>query len=188
MNPEKVDLKDLKVFGFWSHKPEKYPKDRQWFSSFSNWFLSSFVIREFDDVQDETNPEISFIMIEQYMMWMKARRYKDYEIAEKILKETDPAAMKDLGRKVKNYNDKDWSKVRYDIVKRGLLAKFQQNECLKQNLLRTDDKILAECSKFDRIWGIGLAPNNPETQDVNKWLGQNLLGKGLMEIRSIVQV
>lgn len=117
------------------------------------------------------------------MMYFKSLRYGDKETAALILKETDPAKMKELGRRVKNYNDRDWTNVRYEIVTRGLKAKFEQNADMKKNLLLTGTKILAEASASDRVWGIGLAPTDPKTQDPVKWQGLNLLGKGLMEVR-----
>ena len=42
---------------------------------------------------------------------------------------------------------------------------------------------MVESNPFDRIWGIGLAASDPRAQEKNTWLGQNLLGKVLDEIR-----
>lgn len=36
---------------------------------------------------------------------------------------------------------------------------------------------------YDSIWGIALQGNSPETKDLLKWRGQNLLGFALMEVR-----
>ena len=38
-----------------------------------------------------------------------------------------------------------------------------------------------EASAYDKIWGIGLGENNPDIFDVEKWQGQNLLGKAIKE-------
>ena len=54
------------------------------------------------------------------------------------------------------------------------------------NLLDTKPFILAEASPFDRIYGIGMGPNNPNVQFIDKWRGQNLLGKALMDVRDII--
>ena len=52
-----------------------------------------------------------------------------------------------------------------------------------QKLLKTGDIILAEASPYDKIYGIGLKPNDPRVQDPTQWKGQNLLGKALMKVR-----
>lgn len=70
-----------------------------------------------------------------------------------------------------------------DWCEPGLLAKFSQNDYLKNLLLGTDDAILAECSPYDRIWGIGLAIDDPRVQDPSMWRGENLLGRMLMDVR-----
>lgn len=189
MNPEETPLKDLAVYGFWSHKPSRYPSDRQWFSCFSNWYPSVFKLKlkagsEHEDHDDGT--EYTFNCVEQLMMAAKALRYKDKETFDLIMKETDPRKMKDLGRSVRGYKDKDWASVRYAVVVRGVRAKFESDEVLKANLVKTGDKILAEASKTDKIWGIGLAPSDPKTQDPQLWRGMNLLGKGLMEVRESI--
>ncbi len=58
-----------------------------------------------------------------------------------------------------------------------------QNPSLKNLLLSTGDKILAEACPYDKIWGIGLDANHPDSTDQSKWKGDNLLGKILMQIR-----
>lgn len=172
MNPNNLELNDLVVYGFCSHNPEKYPKDRRWFCYFSNWYMSTFVINN-----------MVFNCVEQWMMYSKAMRYGDVETANLILKETQPATQKKLGRSVKNFDQNDWSKVCYSIVLQGVYAKFSQNNVLFEYLKNTKGKILAEASNYDKIWGIGLSPDDPATQNVDMWKGQNLLGKCLMEVR-----
>ena len=67
------------------------------------------------------------------------------------------------------------------------MAKFSQNADLKQLLLNTGDAILAECAVKDLIWGIGLSMKDPNRFDMNKWRGENLLGKVLMKVREILR-
>lgn len=64
-----------------------------------------------------------------------------------------------------------------------LLAKFSQNEGLKEKLKATGNEIPAECALKDRIWGIGLSMKDPDRFDVDKWNGQNLLGYERMIVR-----
>lgn len=117
------------------------------------------------------------------MMYKKAICFNDKEIADQILATNDVAKIKALGRKVRGYDDSVWDKVRQGIVHDGLLAKFSQNNELKECLLNTGDAILAECSPFDRIWGIGLSIKNPDSLEQVKWRGRNLLGFTLMQVR-----
>ena len=70
------------------------------------------------------------------------------------------------------------------IIYEGLVAKFSQNEDLKERLLDTGNDMLAECAVKDRIWGIGLSMDDPDRQDISKWKGQNLLGYALMMVRA----
>ena len=69
----------------------------------------------------------------------------------------------------------------------AVMAKFSQNADLKQLLLNTGDAILAECAVKDLIWGIGLSMKDPNRFDMNKWRGENLLGKVLMKVREILR-
>lgn len=123
---------------------------------------------------------------EQYMMAEKARIFGDEEICQQILAEYSQMAMKKLGRKVRDYDDEIWKEKRFDVVVKGNIAKFSQNEKLLDFLLSTDDKILVEASPKDTVWGIGLDESSPEAIHPRKWIGENLLGFALMEVRDIL--
>ena len=138
----------------------------------SNWYPSRF-----------TANDISFSSMEQYMMYKKAECFKDKDTAAKILATDDVAQIKALGRLVANYNESYWNGVRQIIVFEGLLAKFSQNEDLKERLKSTGNDILAECAVRDRIWGIGLSMKDADRFEIDKWNGQNLLGYALMMVR-----
>lgn len=68
-------------------------------------------------------------------MWSKAKLFKDYVTAEMILQETNLDKIKALGRSVRGYKDSYWAAERYYIMKKGLTAKFKQNEELKISFL-----------------------------------------------------
>ena len=142
----------------------------------SNWYLSEFNI-----------DGVKYSSMEQYMMYQKAVRFNDKDIAEKILQTNNVGKIKALGREVKNYNDTVWNGLRQVIVYDGLLEKFRQNSELKDKLLSTNADILAECAVMDKIWGIGLSMNDEQRFDMYKWRGQNLLGFTLMRVREILK-
>lgn len=138
----------------------------------SNWAISYFTV-----------DGITFSSVEQYMMYQKAICFYDSETAHKILETDDVAEIKKFGRQVSNYKDDIWSEVRQDVVYKGLFAKFEQNEDLKEQLKSTGNTILAECAVYDKIWGIGLSMTDPNRFDQSKWKGKNLLGYTLMKVR-----
>ena len=95
---------------------------------------------------------------------------KNYDLEyERIEKE-----IKDLGRKVSNFDSEIWDENKEKIVFEGNLAKFTQNDRLKSLLMNTGDSILVEASPYDRIWGIGLKSDDVSVNNPNNWLGQNL--------------
>ena len=152
------------------HKPGE---ENGWFS---NWYLADFTI---DGGR--------FTSIEQYMMYRKAVVFRDEASMEKILGTTDPERVKELGKKVKNYNDTVWNGMRQIVVYRGLLEKFGQNQDLREKLLGTGDAILAECAVKDRVWGIGLSMEDPDRFHTALWRGKNLLGFSLMMAREALR-
>ena len=142
----------------------------------SNWILSEFTI-----------DGITFSSMEQYMMYEKAVLFKDQTTAEKILQTDDVAKIKALGRTVQNFDDKVWTKERERIVYNGALEKFRQNPELAEKLEKTGKEIIAECAVKDRIWGIGLSMKDENRFCVEKWKGQNLLGRILMHVRENIR-
>jgi ribA/ribD-fused uncharacterized protein len=65
-------------------------------------------------------------------MYSKAMLFKDNNIAKEILKTSDPRQIKALGRKVQGYDEVQWEIHRFDIVVKGNMAKFSQNQELMQ--------------------------------------------------------
>lgn len=155
---------------FWGHRPS--PKGNITSSCFSQWWKCEFVVE---------NQKYS--SMEQYMMAEKARLFKDEEVLQEILNIDDPGRIKSLGRKVKKFDEVLWDENKHNIVLKGNIAKFSQNEELKIFLLSTKNKILVEASPYDRIWGIGLAKEDKNVTNPLLWKGENLLGFILMEVR-----
>ena len=97
----------MNVIGF--HNPDEP------YGFLSNWYKSEFSV-----------DGIKFTSMEQYMMYEKAILFEDAEIASQILKTDDVVLIKELGRKVSNYNDTVWNGMRQVVIYKGLLEKFRQ--------------------------------------------------------------
>jgi predicted NAD-dependent protein-ADP-ribosyltransferase YbiA (DUF1768 family) len=158
---------------------------------------------------------ITFFSSEQFMMYQKALFFGDKATENLILAKNEHPLAKDfmngkidaqtilksswqewntlqssvkaLGKKVKHYDNEKWGQNRFRLVAEGVLAKFQQNEDLRKYLLNTGNDILVEASPTDEIWGIGLSESDAKVTPPERWKGQNLLGKVLMDVRSQVK-
>lgn len=96
----------------------------------------------------------------------------------------DQQEMQDLGRAVRNLNSRILDGQKLLIVYTGLLAKFCQNPDLLGRLIETGTATPVECSHSDRIWGIGLGMDAPNTANPSKWTRQNLLCFALKAART----
>ncbi len=140
---------------------------------FSNWHPSKLELHGH-----------KFKNAESAFMYLKAEMFNDTEAMARLPKCDNPAEAKKIGRGVKNFNNEQWDKARYEAMKIVLENKFFQNENLAKVLAATGEKTIVEASPLDKIWGIGLAPDDVRAQDPKNWKGQNLLGLALMEIRA----
>ena len=163
VDPKKAVKKRSYTF-FWRNDEEN--------GEFSNWYECPFVIDDF-----------KYFCVEQYMMAQKAKMFHDAESYTKILRANSPSGCKRRGKMVIPFNQKAWDEVKYDIVKTGNRAKYEQNPDLKKLLLSTGNSIMAEASPKDAVWGIGMDAETAATTDPSGWPGDNLLGKILMELR-----
>lgn len=145
-----------------------------WNGPFGQWHLSDFTVND-----------ITFNCAEQYMMYEKAMLFEDYDTAVKILETDDPWEQKALGRTVSDFDPDQWNEVARDIVFAGNVAKFTQNNQLKEVLLKTKGTTLVEASPYDKIWGIGLKQNDPRALNRETWRGSNWLGEVLTEVREL---
>jgi len=160
----------MKYIHFWGHSNDT--KAEVGHFCLSQWFELPFA---FEGVTYKTT--------EHWMMSQKAKLFKDSEIYDKILLAKTPGEAKDLGRQVRHFDTKVWMQHRWEIVKKGNMLKFGQNEKFKNYLLQTGERILVEASPVDNIWGIGLAKDAENINDIRAWTGLNLLGFILMEVR-----
>ena len=153
------------MIGFF-HENEEY-------GCFSNWYPAQF---EYAGQQ--------FANSEQFMMYHKVLMFHKHDLARQIMETADPARCKRIARqKFPEFDPIVWENTCRTIVKRGVRAKFSQNKDILQKLVSTGNELLAECSPFDKKWGVGIDIMDPDRTDISKWKGENLLGRVLMEVR-----
>jgi ribA/ribD-fused uncharacterized protein len=112
--------------------------------------------------------EISYITNEHYYQSQKAI---GIEAKAWIASQSTPYKSMQAGRSLRAFEMvPNWDLVfKFDVMLRGLRAKFSQNEDLKKLLLETGDVVLHEDSPTDMVWGVK---------------GEDRLGKLLMQVRS----
>ena len=167
---EQYKMKSLEYVFFWETSKNTLNE-----GCFSQWQESYFEVGN-----------IEYSCAEQFMMANKADLFNDFKTLERILNENNPKKIKKLGREIINFDESIWNNNKYSIVINGNYFKFTQNDNMKKILLNTGNKIIVEASPYDKIWGVGLIENDEDIHNPNKWLGENLLGFALMEIRDII--
>ncbi|KAJ7599329.1 hypothetical protein C8J56DRAFT_1000562 [Mycena floridula] len=130
------------------------------------WFPSKF--KATVAFEAETEEEVEFPSAEHWMMLQKALLFSDFTIAREVMaikgtSKTELAQVKALGRRVDDFTDKK----------------------LRRKLLATGDKVFAEASPRDKIWGIGFGDKNAIARQ-QSW-GLNLLGEALVEARRLLR-
>jgi ribA/ribD-fused uncharacterized protein len=134
------------------------------------------------------------------MMWNKAQLAGDEASTRTIMSTTSPRKQKQLSRDVEGFDADAWDKIKLSVVERGNYLKFTQGTNvasmkmedkgepvpLKELLLATEERELAEASRFDRVWGIGYDAQQALVTPREKW-GQNLLGTALMNVREKIR-
>lgn len=128
-----------------------------------------------------------FHTAEHFMMYRKAVIFDDDATAAQILQAETPGAVKALGRTVKDFDEAIWQSHRFAVVTEGSIRKFTSNPELRDFLLSTKERILAEASPTDRVWGIGLTADDKHAKNPLQWRGLNLLGFALMIARRELQ-
>ena len=142
---------------------------------FSNWWTSPPI--EYDGH--------SFSSSESVFMYLKAIRFGDTEIAEKIAKSTYSKA-KALGKEVKGFNYIVWCAAREQAMYTALEQKYKYDKEFREALMSEAyaGKTFVEASKKDDIWGIGAEASDMVLKKGKAgWKGTNLLGETLTRLR-----
>jgi ribA/ribD-fused uncharacterized protein len=162
--------KSFRYLNFWGHRQPAGGAVNA--SCFSQWYPAHFAV-----------DGIAYPTAEHFMMAEKARLFDDKAALQRVLAARSPAEAKAVGRLVTGYDDRRWAARRFDAVVEGNFAKFSQSGPLREYLLASGQRVLVEASPVDRIWGIGLAADDPLAANPQHWRGLNLLGFALMVVR-----
>ncbi len=161
----------VKFLPFWGHRPR--PDGSLGPSCLSQWWPSPFTVGD-----------VRYATAEHWMMAGKARLFGDPEAERAALEARTPAEAKKAGRLVRGFDDALWERERFGLVVEGSVHKFGSDPALRAYLLGTGSRVLVEASPVDRVWGVGLAPDDERALDPARWRGLNLLGFALMEART----
>ena len=89
-------------------------------------------------------------------MFCKAKEFGDNASVTAIMNAKDAASAEAIGARIKNFDSEVWMKVCDGQMRKGLMAKFNQDEELKTYLMGTRNKILIEGNPHDTYWAAGL--------------------------------
>lgn len=165
-----TDQHPVEYLYFWGHRPARDGGPGP--GCLSQWWPVTFTV-----------DGVGYASAEHFMMAGKARLFGDDASVGRILAAGTPAEAKALGRKVAGFDEDTWVEHRFDLVVAASTAKFGQHPDLRAYLLATAGRVLVEASPLDRVWGIGLAADDPRAADPATWEGLNLLGFALMRAR-----
>ena len=108
---------------------------------------------------------------------------KDYRTFDRLVRCKSPKEAKALGRQVAPWDQREWDRIVCTVARACVLAKSRAVPAVRRALLATGDAMLAEATRNDSIWGIGIDLGKPEVQFPGRWQGANILGWALMEAR-----
>ena len=83
---------------------------------------------------------------------------------------------------MRNFDSDVWDREKQNAVLSGNYAKFMHNPAMNHHLLSTSNKRLAEASRLDPVWSIGLRADDPRANDPRQWRGNKLLGEALSAV------
>lgn len=104
--------------------------------------------------------------------YFQAQKFEDAAYAETIRKANSPMIAARLGRDRKRKLRRDWERVKDDVMRKAVRAKFTQHDELRAILLETGSALLVEHTTNDAYWADG-----------GDGSGRNMLGHILMQVR-----
>lgn len=109
--------------------------------------------------------------------YFQAQKYVGTRHAERIRRARTPLRAAELGRDASVPLRRDWERVKDDVMRRAVDAKFRTHADIREILLATGDEQIVEDTVTDHYWGRGRTGT-----------GKNMLGRILMRTRSRLRV
>ena len=108
--------------------------------------------------------------------YFQAQKFVDCSFEEVVRLAKTPMEAAKMGRDKDRPLRKGWEEVKGEIMKKAVLQKFITHSDIREILISTGDEEIVEDTNDDYYWGCG-----------SNGTGKNMLGKILMEIRSILK-
>lgn len=128
-----------------------------------------------------------FVHNEQFMMAGKSTIFGDFETLSRIMKQTDPQKVKDLGREVQDFDQEVWDASNVILVAIGAYYKFTQHDELHDLMQDWQGLRFVEGSPKDKLWGVGMRWDDPKIEDPDNWRGENRLGQALDVVSMMIR-
>jgi ribA/ribD-fused uncharacterized protein len=128
---------------------------------------------------------VGFKSVIQYVLFSKAKIYKNHEVAEKIIKADDLTEISSLSTLIRGVNKQDWGNRILSVTTAGCKMRLSQDNDVWAALQLTKGKVLAFANPEEKFWGIGLKPLDSRATNQNEWDGKNHLGNIFMELRDV---
>ena len=107
------------------------------------------------------------------------------DIAEEIINASSAFQVKQISKRIGC--SKSWDQENEKILEKVVRAKVASDVSVKDYLLQTGDKVLAEAVPHDSFWGTGLTKEATMHTAKEAWPGQNKMGQIMMRIRKELQ-
>ncbi|WP_212823264.1 NADAR family protein [Catellatospora sp. TT07R-123] len=105
--------------------------------------------------------------------YFQAQKFSGTRHAELIRRTATPLRAAELGRDRSRPLRRDWERVKDDVMRRAVTAKFTAHADIRAILLNTGDEEIVEDTSTDHYWGRGRSGT-----------GKNMLGRILMRTRT----
>ena len=108
--------------------------------------------------------------------YFQAQKFAGTPHVEEVRRAQSPKQAAMRGRSRQRPLRADWEQVKDDVMRRGVLRKFETHADLRATLLGTGDEEIVENAPGDYYWGCG-----------SDGSGKNRLGQILMEVRATLR-
>ena len=128
---------------------------------------------------------MTFKTAEHAYQWHACTESMRPDLAEKVYNAASPHQAKKIASVLKQ-PDSSWHNIKYDVMRKVLIAKMKCSKHFRDELLQSGTNTLVE-AREDSFWGSGLPYNITLTTDHRKYPGKNKLGLLLGELRTILK-